>query len=236
MSKTRDEYVQGGRIEDERHPHERFAPQRVFAHVKSRLTFNLEPPRGELVVSDPVLDDDDLLNGQPTVYALKAGARAAAVLVGLLAYPDEVRVLLTQRAASLRVHAGQIAFPGGKIEAADDGPVAAALREAQEEIGLPPAHVEPLGYLDPYVTGTGFRVTPVVARIEPHFALRLNRGEVVDAFEAPFAFLMDAANHSLHVRELDGRMRRFYAMSYGERYIWGITAGILRNLYERLYF
>lgn len=213
---------------------ERFAPARVFAHIKGRLNFELDPPGGELIVSDPVIDDE-VITGRPTALTLAAGARAAAVLVGLVAYPKEVRVLLTQRAASLRVHAGQIAFPGGKIESDDESPVAAALREAEEEIGLPPSHVEPLGYLDPYVTGTGFRVIPVVARIEPHFALRLNPGEVEDAFETPFAFLMDAANHALHSRELEGQLRRFYAMPYGERYIWGITAGILRNLYERLY-
>jgi 8-oxo-dGTP pyrophosphatase MutT (NUDIX family) len=234
LSKSEDTRAQSGPL-SERLQEEPFAPAHIFARIRGRLTFALDPPAEELIVSDPVIEDD-LLNGQPTAYALKAGARAAAVLVGLLAHPNEVRVLLTQRAATLRVHAGQIAFPGGAIEAADNGPVGAALREAQEEIGLPPACVEPLGYLDPYVTGTGFRVIPVVAKVEPHVALRLNLGEVDDAFEAPFAFLMDAANHSLHVREFDGRMRRFYAMSYGERYIWGITAGILRNLYERLYF
>jgi 8-oxo-dGTP pyrophosphatase MutT (NUDIX family) len=213
---------------------ERFAPTRVFAHIKGRLTFTIEPPGHDLVLSDPVIDDE-VMAGQPTALALAPGARAAAVLVGLVAYPREVRVLLTQRAAGLRVHASQIAFPGGKIESYDDSPAAAALREAHEEVGLPPAHVEPLGYLDPYVTGTGFRVIPVVARVEPHFDLRLNPGEVEDAFETPFAFLMDAANHSLHSREFDGKLRQFYAMPYGERYIWGITAGILRNLFERLY-
>lgn len=161
--------------------------------------------------------------------------RAAAVLVGLVAYPNEVRVILTQRASTLRVHSGQIAFPGGKIEAEDEGPVAAALREAHEEIGLEAGCVEPLGYLDPYVTGTGFHIIPVVAKVSPPLALRLNREEVEESFEAPFAFLMDAANHALEAREFDGRMRHFYAMPYGDRHIWGVTAGILRNLYERLY-
>jgi 8-oxo-dGTP pyrophosphatase MutT (NUDIX family) len=233
LSKSEDERIESG-PSSERLDKGRFAPTRIFERIRARLTFALDPPGERLIVSDPVLEDD-FLNGKPTPYALEAGARAAAVLVGLLAYPHEVRVLLTQRAATMRVHAGQIAFPGGAIEAADNGPVGAALREAQEEIGLPAARVEPLGFLDPYVTATGFRVIPVVAKVAPHFALRLNLGEVDEAFEAPFAFLMDAANHSLHARELGGRMRRFYAMSYGERYIWGITAGILRNLYERLY-
>ena len=158
------------------------------------------------------------------------------MLVGLVAHPGESqRSLLTERAAGLRVHPGQIAFPGGKIEANDATPAAAALREAEEEIGLSPALVEPLGYLDPYVTGTGFRVIPVVARIEPRFSLRLHAGEVADVFETPFAYLMDAANHTFDQRTFGGRRLRFYAMPYGERYIWGATAGILRKLYERLY-
>ncbi len=213
---------------------ERFAPAQVFAHVRSRLTFALDPAPTELQLSDPVVDAD-LEHDRPTVFPSATGARAAAVLVGLVAHRGEVSVLLTERAAGLRVHAGQIAFPGGKIEPKDETPAAAALREAEEEIGLAPAHVEPLGYLDPYVTGTGFRVIPVVARIEPRFSLRLHAGEVADAFEAPFAFLMDADNHTFDSRTFGGRLRRFYAMPYGDRYIWGATAGILRNLYERLY-
>ncbi|PNG25550.1 CoA pyrophosphatase [Methylocella silvestris] len=213
---------------------DRFAPERVTADIRKKLSFSLEPQGNELLVNDPVIDDD-FFNGQPTRYALAAGARAAAVLVGLVLYEEEIRVLLTQRAATLRVHAGQIAFPGGKIEPQDDGPIGAALREAHEEIGLASDCVEPLGFLDPYVTGTGFRVIPVVAGIAPRFNLVLNPGEVADVFEAPFSFLMDEANHCLDAREFEGRLRRFYAMTYGERYIWGITAGILRNLYERLY-
>ncbi len=213
---------------------ELFAPARVFSHVRRRLSFVLEPPGSERLVSDPGLEEE-LLVGQATATTLAAGTRAAAVLVGLIAYPNEVRVLLTQRAAHLRVHAGQIAFPGGKIEPQDESPAAAALRETEEEIGLSPRLVEPLGYLDAYVTGTGFRIIPVVARIEPRFALALNPGEVEEVFEAPFAFLMDEANHSLDARELGGKLRKFYVMPYGERRIWGITAGILRNLYQRLY-
>jgi 8-oxo-dGTP pyrophosphatase MutT (NUDIX family) len=218
--------------QDERQD-ERFAPAQVFAHIRSRLTFALDPAPTELLLSDPL--DADLEHDRPTVFPPATGARAAAVLVGLVAHQGEVSVLLTERAAGLRVHAGQIAFPGGKIESQDETPAAAALREAEEEIGLAPAHVEPLGYLDPYITGTGFRIIPVVARIQPPFSLRLHAGEVADAFEAPFAFLMDAANHTFDSHTFGGRLRRFYAMPYGDRYIWGATAGILRKLYERLY-
>ena len=143
-------------------------------------------------------------------------------------------MLLTLRAAHLRSHSGQVAFPGGKIDRGET-PAETALREAEEEIGLAPGLVEPLGWLDPYLTGTGFRVAPLVALIDPAFAPRLNPDEVADAFETPFAFLMDAANHRLQERQWRGRTRKFYAMPYGERYIWGVTAGILRNLYERLF-
>ncbi|MEJ0094109.1 MAG: CoA pyrophosphatase [Methylocella sp.] len=213
---------------------ERFHPSSVFAQINRRLSFALTPQSEDHILSDQALGDD-ILDGLPTAFALAAGARAAAVLVGLVAYPQEIRIIFTQRAANLRVHPGQISFPGGKIEAQDESPAAAAVREAFEEIGLPPGRVEPLGYLDPYVTGTGFRIIPVVAKVAPGFVPTLDPGEVEDMFEAPFAFLMDAANHKLGAREIEGRMRQFYAMPYGERYIWGVTAGILRNLYERLY-
>jgi 8-oxo-dGTP pyrophosphatase MutT (NUDIX family) len=134
----------------------------------------------------------------------------------------------------MRSHSGQVAFPGGKI---DDGetPLAAALREAREEIGLAPRFVEPLGWLDPYLTGTGFRILALVAIVDPSFSLTINRDEVEDVFETPLSFLMNEANHQRQSREWQGRLRHFYAMPYQERYIWGATAGILRNLYERLY-
>jgi 8-oxo-dGTP pyrophosphatase MutT (NUDIX family) len=161
--------------------------------------------------------------------------RPVAVLIGLAAYPDEVRVILAQRTSALRLHSGQIAFPGGKIDARDRSPAAAALREAQEEIGLDTCHVEPLGYLDPYPTGTGFCIVPVVAKVATPITSEINPEEVDEAFEVPFAFLMDTANHALHHKEVEGKIRRFHAMPYGGRNIRGVTAGILRNLYERLY-
>jgi len=144
-------------------------------------------------------------------------------------------VLFTQRTAHLKDHAGQISFPGGKIEAEDASPAATALREAEEEIGLNPRLVAPIGYLDLYMSTLGFRIVPVLARVQGDFRLRLNRAEVDDAFEVPLAFLMAPQNHQRHSRDWNGMTRTYYAMPFRERYIWGATAGILRNLYERIY-
>ena len=162
-------------------------------------------------------------------------AKPAAVLVPVVLRPSEVSVLFTQRATGLRSHSGQIAFPGGRIDETDASPIAAALREAEEEIGLDGSLVEPLGYLDAYLSSTGYLVSPVVATVAPEFELTLNPHEVADTFEVPLRFLMDSVNHQIHSREWKGRMRSYYAMPFGERYIWGVTAGIVRNLYERLY-
>ncbi len=167
-------------------------------------------------------------------FAVMEPARPAAVLVPVVAR-SELTVLLTERTAHLATHAGQIAFPGGKVEPDDPDPVHTALREAEEEIGLARTHVEPLGFLDGYRTGTGFLVTPVVAIVQPEFTLHLDPGEVASAFEVPLAFLMDPANHKHHSREWRGRQRHYYAMPFGDHYIWGATAGMLRNLQERLY-
>ena len=177
---------------------------------------------------------DHALDGLTIDPQTVAAARPAAVLAPIIPRPEGLTVLLTLRAAHLRSHSGQVAFPGGKIDAGET-PAETALREAREEIGLAPSLVEPLGWLDPYLTGTGYRVTALVALIDPAFVPTLNPDEVADAFETPFAFLMDAANHRLEERQWRGRTRKFYAMPYGERYIWGVTAGILRNLYERLF-
>lgn len=161
--------------------------------------------------------------------------RPAAVLVPLVDAGDELRVLLTLRTDDLPSHAGQIAFPGGKIDETDAGPVATALREAEEETGLSPAYVDALGLLDPYLTGTGYRIIPVVGVVTQGYVLVPEAGEVADIFEVPLRFLMDPANHHHHERIWKGERRRYYAMPYLERYIWGATAGILRNLYDRLY-
>jgi len=155
------------------------------------------------------------------------------VLIGIVER-EEPTVLLTQRSADLNEHAGQIAFPGGKIDATDKSPLEAALREAEEEVGLSRSYVDPIGYLDLYGTGFGFRILPTVARVRPGFTLTINHGEVVDAFEVPLAFLMNPANHQVHSKEFRGMERSYYAMPFAERYIWGATAGMLRVLYERI--
>ncbi len=163
-----------------------------------------------------------------------ADAKPAAILAPIVTRQNGLSVLLTLRASALRAHSGQVAFPGGKIDAGESA-LEAALREAEEEIGLEARFIEPLGWLDPYLTGTGYRIAPLVALVDPGFALRLNAHEVADTFETPLSFLMDPANHERHSREFAGRARHFYAMRFDARYIWGATAGILRNLYERLY-
>ncbi|HEU0158132.1 MAG TPA: CoA pyrophosphatase [Hyphomicrobiaceae bacterium] len=162
-----------------------------------------------------------------------ANPRPAAVLVPIV-LREELTVLLTQRSHDMASHPGQISFPGGKLEAGDATAIDCALREAKEEIGLPPGNVEPLGFLDSYRTGTGFQISPVVGLVDPNFAAVLDPREVLEVFEVPLAFLMDPANHQRASREWRGRQRFYYAMPYQGRYIWGATAGILKNLYERL--
>lgn len=161
--------------------------------------------------------------------------KPAAVLIPIIAHPEEATILLTHRAQHLKDHAGQIAFPGGKIDPIDKSPVDAALREAEEEIGLDRNFIEPLGLLDPYLSSTGYRILPVVGLVAPRFTLRPDPREVESVFEAPLGFLMDPSQHEEHEREWRGATRRYFAMPYQEHYIWGVTAGILRMLYERLF-
>ncbi len=159
----------------------------------------------------------------------------AAVLVPVVAHEPEATVLLTQRTQDLPSHPGQIAFPGGKIDATDDSVESAALREAEEEIGLLRRHVEVLGRGPDYLTGSGFHIAPVVGLVAPGAQLTLNPGEVADAFEVPLSFLMNPANHRRGSRIWQGVERTFFEMPYQDRYIWGATAGIVRMLYEQLY-
>jgi 8-oxo-dGTP pyrophosphatase MutT (NUDIX family) len=162
----------------------------------------------------------------------------AAVLVPVVLREAGPTLLLTERSLQLANHSGQIAFPGGRIDATDADADAAALREAEEEVGLDRSHVEIVGALSNYVTGTAFVVTPVVALVRPGFALALNAGEVAAAFEVPLAFLMDPANHHRHLLEWQGARREWFSMPFrdgeAERFIWGATAGMLRNLYRFL--
>lgn len=160
--------------------------------------------------------------------------RPAAVLVPIVPGAGGGSLLLTRRSGNLRQHSGQIAFPGGAMEGGDAGPAAAALRETEEEIGLEPSRVTVVGYLDPHLSNSGFRILPVVGIVARPFATRLNPREVDEIFEVPLAFLMDAANHRLASLERNGVVRHFYEMRYGAYAIWGVTAGIIRALHERL--
>jgi 8-oxo-dGTP pyrophosphatase MutT (NUDIX family) len=203
-----------------------------FDRARARLT--LDEPAG---LTDPdALPSRGDHDADPVSKAMAAvrPIKPAAVLIPVIDR-DEPMVLLTQRTAHLPQHAGQIAFPGGKIDATDASPLAAALREADEEVGLAPGAVEPLGYLDVYMTTLGYRIVPVVARVRPPFTLTLNPGEVEDTFEVPLSYMMEMANHQTHSREWQGMMRTYYAIPFGERYIWGVTAGIFRNLQQKIY-
>ena len=205
------------------------SPDAFRLAVTRRLSLDLPQMQQDLFgmgATSPLDAGDHTVNeGRP--------ARPAAVLVPVVAR-EEPTMLLTQRSSDMPDHSGQIAFPGGKIETDDATPLDAALREAEEEIGLARAHVQPLGYLLPFLSRTGYFITPVVALVHPPFELELNPREVTDAFEVPLTFLMDPSNHQKQHREFNGQRRHFYAMLFGERYIWGITAGIIRNLWERL--
>ena len=162
--------------------------------------------------------------------------RRASVLIPLVRRPEGLTVLLTQRTAHLSAHAGQVSFPGGSAEAEDSSPIETALRESEEEIGLQRRHVEIIGVLPDHATASKFLVTPVVGLVTPPFALRADPGEVAEIFEVPLAFLMDGMNHQRISFELpDGGGRRsFYSMPYGRFFIWGATAGMLRNLFHLL--
>jgi 8-oxo-dGTP pyrophosphatase MutT (NUDIX family) len=203
-----------------------------FTRVRERLTLdtpvgltdpNVIPRRGDHD-ADPVMEK----------IAAVRPIRPAAVLVGIVDH-EEPTVLLTQRAQHLPDHPGQVSFPGGKIDKSDPTPMHSALREAEEEIGLARDNVAATGYLDLYMTTLGYRIVPLIARVQPGFQLTLNTAEVDEVFEVPLAYVMDIANMQMHSRDWNGMTRHFYAITFGQRYIWGVTAGIIRNLYERIW-
>lgn len=178
---------------------------------------------------------DHRVNPELRSLIVRDGLRDAAVLIPVVDHRDGATIILTKRTEKLRTHSGQIAFPGGSVDPSDASPQDAALRETEEEIGLDRSFVKVIGRLPDYVSGSGFRVAPVIGIVRPGFLLTLNADEVDNAFEVPLAFLMNEANHGRESREWQGHMRRYYVMPYGDHYIWGLTAGIIRELYERLY-
>ena len=161
--------------------------------------------------------------------------RDAGVLIPILEHDKETTVLFTRRTEHLSKHAGQISFPGGRVDSTDDGPLEAALRETHEEVGIEPHQVEVHGYLDTYETGTGFRIHPVVGFVDVTFTPTINEYEVAEVFEVPLSFLMDPNNHQRHSTEWKGRMREYYAIPYGDYYIWGATAGILVTMFRTVF-
>ena len=206
--------------------------QEFFRRARERLRFDVPPGLTDPNILAPTGDfgTDAMLQ----IIAKEKPLRPAAVLIPVVERQMPT-VLLTTRAAHLNEHAGQISFPGGKIEMSDASPLDAALREADEEIGLKREFVDPIGYLDVYATGFGFRIMPVLSRVKPGFELTISENEVDDVFEVPLAFLMDPINHKVGTKEFRGMQRSFYEMPFEQRYIWGATAGMLRALYERIY-
>ena len=176
---------------------------------------------------------DDKGFDSPVEEGIPSGPlRPAAVLVPIVLREPEPTLLLTRRTDHLHHHPGQVSFPGGRVEAQDTSPIETALRETEEEISLARHHVELLGCLPQYRTGTGFDVTPVVGLVTPPFELSPDAFEVAEVFEVPLSFLLDEANHQLHRVEVRGKLREYYAMPYGDYFIWGATAGMIVSLYR----
>jgi len=201
--------------------------------TRMRLTL----PQIRAAVAMPPLGERSDYDLNPEVKAAQLQIhtqRPAAVLCGLIERAGSLHVVLTRRAGHLARHAGQIAFPGGRVDDADASSLAAALREAEEEVGLAAEQVEVLGTLDEYLTSTGYRVTPFVGLIDAGWLPRPDPGEVEEVFEVPLDFLMDPANRQRHHHDRTGTRRYYYAMPWADYYIWGATAGMLKGLSDRL--
>jgi 8-oxo-dGTP pyrophosphatase MutT (NUDIX family) len=206
--------------------------ERLADRPAGRRGFGGSADPAEAAAFRHVLRGDHDLN--PGMTPPSAALRPAAVLVPLIDHAQGMSVLLTQRTAHLSAHAGQISFPGGRIEEHDPDAVAAALRETEEEVGLPRDRVSVIGRLDTYVTGTGFEITPIVGIVAPPFALAIDPFEVAEAFEVPLAFILDRRNHQRIERTVGTDSRCYFVLPFEGRNIWGATAGILVNLAEVL--
>lgn len=200
----------------------------TLSHVRERVL-------DRLVYTEDEHDGDYHMNPDYMDWVVSESAINAAVLIGMVERQGDVCVVLTKRAERLNSHSGQVAFPGGKIDVEDTSVEAAAMREAQEEIGLEKKHVEILGRMPDYYSGSGFRIAPVLAIIDPAANIRANLDEVDYVFEVPLAFLMDTSNHQAGSRMFEGRERFYLEMPYKEHFIWGVTAGIIRVLHDRVF-
>lgn len=181
----------------------------------------------------PRRGDHDLTPEAQAERRSEAELRPAAVLVPVLVRAGAPAILMTRRSEDLPSHAGQVSFPGGKVDDTDASPLDAALRETEEEVGIHRRFVEPLGFLDVYETGTGFAIKPVVGLVHPGYTITPEPGEVAEVFDVPLAFLLDPANHERHSAMWKGVKRTYYAMPYNDHYIWGATAGMVKNLADR---
>lgn len=204
--------------------HPLYSPE-DFRH---RVMRNAERFRSETV-------GDHVFNPEFTSDYLEQEHKPAAVLVPVVRRNDDATVLFTKRTENLSSHPGQVAFPGGKIDRSDPSAVAAALRETEEEIGLGPGSVEVIGTAPDYLTGSGYHIVPVLGLVEPDTELVLNEYEVSDVFEVPLSYLMNPDNHIVGSRIWKDHLRIYYEIPYQDRHIWGVTAGLVRILYERLY-
>jgi 8-oxo-dGTP pyrophosphatase MutT (NUDIX family) len=196
---------------------------------------SLELPSEQVLYSERGQGGDFQLN--PVLLELHKNRNLplATVLIGVVEYEEAPRVILTRRSENLKKHSGQVAFPGGKVDDTDPSPLDAVLRETEEEIGLTSGYIDIAGYLQTFETGSGFLVLPVVGYVRPGFELKINTEEVADVFEVPLNFLMNRGNHNIKQDVWNGQLRSYYSMSHEQHHIWGVTAGILRNLSERAF-